>query len=72
METGQRSVMNALHQRDRICDELLHDRCRDTSKHQKGGLDGIMRFNEYRPLLVGKIRIRLWRKDETIMSVVVV
>lgn len=72
METGQGSVMNALHQRDRVCDELLRDRCRDTSKHQKGGLDGIMWFNEYWPLLVGIIRNRLWRKDEAIMPIVVV
>lgn len=71
METGQGSVINALHQRDGIRDELLRDRCRDTSKHQEGGLDGIMRFYEYCPLLVG-FRTRLWRKDEAIMPIVVV
>lgn len=53
--------MNALHQRDRIRDQLLRDRCRDTSKHEKGGLDRVMGFDDDCTFLV--IRTRPWRKD---------
>lgn len=55
--------MNALHQRDWIRDQLLRDRCGDTSKHQKGGLDRVMRFDDDCSFLVITIRTRPERKD---------
>ena len=45
--------MDALHQVDRMLDDLLSDRGRDACKHQKNRLNGIMRLDDGHIALLG-------------------